>query len=141
MPSMALRFQPAPEPAVPVAEPVVTAPAPAEAVAPAPAETVAPAPQPVAPAPVAPAPQSVAPAAAAVPSNANIMGGATMMNAGHTAIMGLENRQVIHREKADLSGISDADRAAIERINALNSRNRGKKYRHDPDGLGSRRRR
>ena len=126
----------APEPAVPVAEPVVTAPAPAEAVAPAPAETVAPAPaEAVAPAPaetVAPAPQPVAPApvapaAAAVPSNANIMGGATMMNAGHTAIMGLENRQVIHREKADLSGISDADRAAIERINALNSRNRGKK--------------
>ena len=120
-------------PAAPVAEPAPAeavapaevAPAPAEAVAP--AETVAPAPQPVAPAPVAPAPQPVAPAAAAVPSNANIMGGATMMNAGHTAIMGLENRQVIHREKADLSGISDADRAAIERINALNSRNRGKK--------------
>lgn len=105
----------APEPAVPVAEPVVTASA--EAVAPVPAEVAAPAPQPVAPAPVAPS----------APSNANIMGGATMMNAGHTAIMGLENRQVIHREKADLSGISDADRAAIERINALNSRNRGKK--------------
>lgn len=118
----ALVAEPAPAEAVAPAE---VAPAPAEAVAP--AETVAPAPQPVAPAPVAPAPQPVAPAAAAVPSNANIMGGATMMNAGHTAIMGLENRQVIHREKADLSGISDADRAAIERINALNSRNRGKK--------------
>ena len=115
----------APEPS-PEADAAEAAPEPAAEAAPqvAPAPEPVLAPQPVAPEP-APAPQPVAPAA---PSNANIMGGATMMNAaGHTAIMGLENRQVIHREKADLSGISDEERAAIEMINALNSRNRGKK--------------
>lgn len=72
--------------------------------------------------PVAPAPANPA----VVPASANIMGGATVMNAGHTAIMGLENRKVFEHKKADLSGISAEERAAIERINALNARNRGK---------------
>ena len=79
----------------------------------------------------APAPElTPAPLAPAVSPNAKIMGGATVMQAGHTAIMGLGERHIIPHKSVDLGQMSAADRAEIERIKALNSR---RKRTPDPE--------
>lgn len=79
----------------------------------------------------APAPESTpAPVAPAVSPNAKIMGGATVMQAGHTAIMGLGERHIIPHKSVDLGQMSAAEMDAIERIKALNSR---RKRAPDPE--------